>query len=152
MKKKTNLPEAKIDSVVISLPEDAWGETGREWVVLDENALKLLKITGVHTVTGLPDTVEAWHSLKNGMLFICCLRGMMKLALFDHRRDSETFGELQEIFLGESRPLVVQVPAGVFYGWKSLPETSVTVLLLIAGASPEFDHLPADSDRIPYQW
>ncbi len=152
MNENNNLPAGKMNGVKIYQPGVRWKENSRHWNLLGEVDLKSSHIFGIESVTNFPGVVEGWHSLLNGALYITCVRGMIKLALFDNRRDSDTFGELQEIFLGESRPLIVKVPEDVFYGWKSLPESSATVLLLLVDASPDFDHLPEDSDRIPYRW
>jgi dTDP-4-dehydrorhamnose 3,5-epimerase len=43
---------------------------------------------------------------------------MVKLVLIDTRNGSPTEGTVNEFFLGEQNPLLVQVPNLVYHGWK----------------------------------
>ena len=85
-----------------------------------------------------------------------CVAGMVKLVMFDSREDSPTRNEINEFFIGDRNPLLVQVPAGVHHGWKCIsPETAVVINCpteLYDYEKPDEVRLDAHSDEIPYDW
>jgi dTDP-4-dehydrorhamnose 3,5-epimerase len=98
---------------------------------------------------------------------IVCIKGMIKLALFDGRgavgdaaapgfEPSATTGQLWEVFLGEHNPLLVRVPAGVWHGWKCVsPDEAYIVNApteVYAYDAPDQRELPHDTPAIPYDW
>jgi dTDP-4-dehydrorhamnose 3,5-epimerase len=83
--------------------------------------------------------------------------GEVKIALFDSRPDSPTHGMVNEFRLGERRPALVIVPAGVWHGLKNLQsEQQGTVLNIVDRAyeytDPDHWRLPADTPEIPYSF
>jgi dTDP-4-dehydrorhamnose 3,5-epimerase len=106
--------------------------------------------------TNYPGVVKAWHLHKVQEDMVSCVKGMIKLVLFDAREDSPTRGEVQEFFIGEHNPLLVRVPAGVYHGWKGISvDESVVVNIpteMYDYDSPDEHRLPWDTSEIPYDW
>ncbi len=67
-----------------------------------------------------PGVVKAWHFHEKQVDNFACVSGMVKLVLVDTREDSPTRGAVNEFFLGAQRPLLVQIPARVYHGWKCI--------------------------------
>ena len=63
-----------------------------------------------------PDYVKGWHYHKIQMDNFVCVKGRVKVVLYDGRENSKTKGEVQEFFLSFDRPLVLQIPPKVFNG------------------------------------
>ena len=74
----------------------------------------------VYLSTTYPGVVKAWHYHKLQKDTFVCVRGMVKLVLADTREGSPTRGEINEFVIGEHNPLLVQVPIGVYHGWKCI--------------------------------
>jgi dTDP-4-dehydrorhamnose 3,5-epimerase len=110
----------------------------------------------VYMTTTLPGVVKAWHCHHVQTDNICCVAGMIRLALYDDRRDSATFGLVNDFYLGVHRPLLVQVPPYVFHGWKCVsPEEALivnTVTHPYDPQSPDEHRLPAHESHIPFSW
>ena len=70
--------------------------------------------------TTYPQVVKAWHYHKVQDDFITCVKGMLKLVLYDDREGSPTRGEINEFFLGDYNPVLVKVPKMVYHGWKCI--------------------------------
>ena len=51
-----------------------------------------------------------------------------KLRLWDNRKDSETFGSMMTLVVGESNPAAVLIPAGVVHGYQNVGETDGIVI------------------------
>lgn len=75
-----------------------------------------------------------------------------KLRLWDNRKDSETFGSMMTMVVGETNPAAVLIPAGVVHGYKNVGETDGIVincpnrLYAGAGRKEEVDEIRHEND------
>ena len=112
--------------------------------------------------TTLPGVVKGWHLHEAQFDNVVCVKGMIKLVLYDGRDGADsrvpspTAGQLDEFFLGEHNPLLVRIPAGVWHGWKC---TSVDEAYIVNAPTevyrydqPDQHELPHDTPEIPYDW
>jgi len=115
-----------------------------------------VKFGQLYATATYPGVVKGWHLHREQVDNFVCVAGMVKLVLYDPREDSPTRKEINEFFIGDRNALLVQVPAGVYHGWKCIsPETSVVVNCpteLYHYAKPDEVRLDAHSKEIPYDW
>ena len=79
---------------------------------------------------------------------------MMKVVLYDDRPQSPTRGEVQEFFLGDHNPLLLQIPPGVYHGFKCISQEETMVVNTpdrLYDPSDEYRLSPHDKE-IPYNW
>ena len=100
--------------------------------------------------------VKGWHYHKAQWDNFSVAKGMIKLVLFDSRKDSPTFKTVNEFFMGEHNPLLVQIPPYVYHGFKGISQPEAIV---INCPSEPYDYSDPDEFRvhpheneIPYQW
>ncbi len=101
-----------------------------------------------------PGVIKAWHLHHKMTLNYAVPAGMIKLVLFDDRAGSPTRGQLQELFIGEQNYCLVQIPAGIWNGFKGIG-TQMSVLANCATLPhdpAEIERLDPFSKRIPYDW
>lgn len=114
------------------------------------------KFGQVYLSTTYPGVVKGWHYHKLQADNIVCVKGMLKLVLYDGRESSATKGEVNEYFLGENNPLLVQVPKGVYHGWKCISENEAFVINCPTEpynySQPDEYRLDPHSSDIPYKW
>jgi dTDP-4-dehydrorhamnose 3,5-epimerase len=131
-------------------------ERGRLMEILRADDELFEQFGQAYMTTAYPGVVKAWHLHKVQIDYFCVVHGMMKIALYDAREDSPTHGEVNEFFLGEHRPLVLRIPAGVYHGFKCISEHEAICLNLPTRvydyADPDEYRLPAHTDAIPYDW
>ena len=72
----------------------------------------------VYLTTVYPGVVKAWHYHKKQVDNFTCVKGMIKVVLYDAREDSPTYKEINEFFIGEKNPLLISVPPLVYHGFK----------------------------------
>jgi dTDP-4-dehydrorhamnose 3,5-epimerase len=106
--------------------------------------------------TTYPGVVKGWHYHDRQTDMIVCVSGEIKLALYDPRKDSDTQGLVNEIFLGDANRLLVKVPNGVHHGWKCIGDHSAIIInipdqVYRYDAPDEHRVDPHDND-IPYDW
>jgi dTDP-4-dehydrorhamnose 3,5-epimerase len=100
--------------------------------------------------------VKAWHYHKVQTDTICAIQGMIKLVLYDPREGSPTQGEINEFFMGVYNPLLVQVPKGIYHGWKCTSEEEAIIINIpnevYVYNEPDEYRLPPHGKDIPYDW
>ena len=110
----------------------------------------------VYMTTAYPGVVKAWHYHKKQTDNFTCIKGMMKVALYDGRKGSDTHGEVDEFFVGEKNPMLISVPPGVYHGFKAIGEETAYFLSIPTHPynyeEPDEYRLDPDTDEIPYDW
>ncbi len=101
-----------------------------------------------------PGVAKAWHIHKTQIDWWYVPIGNLRLVMKDLRSDSPTYGELQEVLMGENYPAkVVKIPAGVAHGCKVLG--SVTHLFYVTSKTydpAEEGRIAHDDPEIGYDW
>ncbi|WP_440677288.1 WxcM-like domain-containing protein [Candidatus Pelagibacter sp. HIMB1587] len=67
-----------------------------------------------------PKVIKAWHLHKEATLNYVCIKGKVELALYDDRKNSETKGVYQKIFLSPDDYFLVTIPPYIWNGFKGL--------------------------------
>lgn len=110
----------------------------------------------VYITTAFPGVVKAWHYHRTQVDNFAVVKGMAKVVLYDGRKDSPTYGQINEFFIGEHNPLLVQIPPEVLHGFKCISPDEVILLncpsqVYNRDNPDEFRVDPLDND-IPYDW
>lgn len=101
------------------------------------------------------DVVNGWHVHEKLILNYICIYGMVKIVLYDMRKDSSTYKQIQEIFIGEDNYCLVHIPAGIANGTKGLfAPYSIICNVASEPHNPNIKYLRIDpySGEIPYNW
>lgn len=110
----------------------------------------------VYMTTAYPGAVKAWHYHKKQWDHFACVRGMMKVVLYDSRTGSPTHGQVNEFFMGEHHSILLQIPPLVYHGFKCVSDYEAIVVntpteVYVYDDPDEFRVDPHESD-IPYDW
>lgn len=131
-------------------------ERGRLMEILRCDEEVFARFGQVYMTTTYPQVVKAWHYHKKQDDFIVCVKGMLKLVLYDEREGSSTLGEINEFFVGEHNPLLVKVPKMVYHGWKCVSQEEAIVINVPTEAydpkAPDEYRLDPHNNNIPYRW
>ncbi len=131
-------------------------ERGRLTEIMRNDDEMFEKFGQLYMTTNYPGVIKAWHFHKNQIDNVACIKGMIKLVMFDSREGSPTKGEVNEMFIGEYNPTLVRIPSNVYHGWKCVSETESMVVNcpteLYDYAAPDEERLPYNSPEIPYDW
>ena len=103
-----------------------------------------------------PGIVKAWHAHAKQTDSFCCVKGNVKVALWDGREASPTRGDTNSFVIGELNRTLIQIPPGVWHGWVCLGSEMALVLNVptehYVYASPDELRRPWDDPEIGYQW
>ena len=129
-------------------------ERGKIMHMLRNDAKHFEKFGEVYFSIVHPGVIKGWHLHKKMTLNYAVVCGMIKLVLFDDRKNSPTNGEVMELFIGEDNYCLVKIPCGVWNGFKGigLEAALVANCATIPHDPDEIIRLDPFSKRIPYNW
>jgi len=104
----------------------------------------------------LPGVIKAWYRHKKQFDQVALIKGELILVCYDSRNDSPTYQNVLEIVISDRAPVLVQIPPGIWHGFKALG-SEPTYLLHLNTAAFDFEHtdedrLPASTFSVPYKW
>ena len=145
-----------IDGVKVKKLKVIPDERGRLMEILRADDELFEKFGQVYLTTAYPGVVKGWHYHKEQADNMAVVEGMMKIVLYDGRKKSETYGEINEIIAGIHNPVLVHIPAFVCHGFKCISENEALVVNIPTEVynydQPDEYRLPAHSGRIKYDW
>ncbi len=113
-----------------------------------------IKFGEVYFSTCYPNVIKGWHEHTKQTQNYCVIKGMIKLVLYDNRKNSETYKELNELFIGDKNYVLVTIPPGIVNGYKNICDEEA----ILANCS-DLPHEPGEMIRynplesfIPYNW
>lgn len=107
------------------------------------------KFGQVYMTTTNPGIVKAWHYHKIQTDNFCCVKGKIRLGLYDARENSSTFGKTMDITLSLDDPKLVSIPPNVYHGFKGIVDEESMV---INTPTEPYDHTNPDEYRVdPYE-
>jgi dTDP-4-dehydrorhamnose 3,5-epimerase len=128
-------------------------ERGRLMEMLRADDEIFVRFGQVYMTTAYPGAVKAWHYHKKQFDHFVVVRGMMKVVLYDGREKSPTFREINEFFMGEHNPILLQIPPLVHHGFKCIGETEALVINVPTETydpqNPDEYRLPPTGERSP---
>jgi dTDP-4-dehydrorhamnose 3,5-epimerase len=102
------------------------------------------------------DVIKGWHCHQEMTLNYACVSGRIKLVMFDDRDRSPTRGTLIEQFLGPDDYSLVQIPPGVWNGFKGMSDPHAVVANCCTHvhdpATNRTQRLDPIHNHIPYNW
>ncbi len=131
-------------------------ERGRVMEILRADDEGFERFGQVYMTTAYPGVVKAWHYHKLQTDNMAVIKGMMKVVLYDGRKDSPTNGEVNEFFLGEHSFKLIQIPKMVYHGFKCIGQEEAIVINIPTQPydykHPDEYRLDPYENKIPYDW
>ncbi len=145
-----------IDGVKVKKLKPIPDERGRLMEILRKDDEVFEKFGQVYMTTALPGAVKAWHYHKKQDDNFACVHGKIRLALYDSRKSSPTYKEINEFFLSLEEPILVHIPKLVYHGFKGVSGCEAIVINTPTHSynyrSPDEFRLDPYDNKIPYDW
>ncbi|MBU4502232.1 MAG: dTDP-4-dehydrorhamnose 3,5-epimerase family protein [Nanoarchaeota archaeon] len=131
-------------------------ERGRLMEILRGDESFFTKFGQVYITTAHPGVVKGWHYHKVQEDNMAVVKGMMKIVLYDSRKDSPTFRKVNEFFLGVHSPYLLKIPPGILHGFKCISKDEAVVVNIPSKAynrdNPDEFRVHPHKNSIPYDW
>lgn len=150
----TKILTQMIKDVVVTPMRKICDDRGRIMHIVKSSDDIYTQFGEVYCSTVYPGVVKGWHIHDKMTLNYVVLKGMIKFVLYDDRKDSPTFGQLQEVCLGDHHYVRVTVPPGVWNGFMGLGNEEALVVNFtdIPHDPTEIHRLDPHENHIPYSW
>ena len=134
------------------IPDDR----GRLMEILRSDDDMFIEFGQVYMTTAKPGVVKAWHWHRLQYDSFTCVSGKMRLALYDGREGSKTKGELMDFEISLDNPMVVQIPPGVYHGFKCISDEEAIVINTVTKPynpkEPDEFRIDEYDNDIDYDW
>ena len=143
-----------IEGVIVTPLKQILDERGKVMHMMKRTDSIFSEFGEIYFSRVFPGAVKAWHIHEKMTLNYAVPNGNIKFVLYDEREGSATYGEVNEIFLGEDNYQLVTVPPLIWNGFKGLGAEAA----LVANCSTlphdpsEIRRLDPESSQIPYDW
>ncbi len=99
-------------------------------------------------------SIKAWHLHKEATLNYVCMKGKVKLVLFDDRKASPSKGKYQELILSPEDYFLVTIPNNIWNGFKGLDqnESIIANCLNLPHNEKEMVRESYDNKKFNYNW
>lgn len=118
--------------------------------------LDALPVEQVFQVRLNPGAVSAWHAHGHTTDRLFASTGSVLIVLYDARLESATYRQLNEFRCGLARPMLVNVPPGIWHGVCNIGDEPATLMNMVNRAyqydDPDHWRVPADSPEVPYSF
>jgi len=144
-----------IEGVIIKKLTKIPDERGSIYHMLRKDDPEFKEFGEIYFSTAYPGVIKGWHLHKKMTLNYAVIQGMIKLVLYDDRKNSPTIGELMEIFIGEENYCLVVIPPGIWNGFKCIGNKMAIVAncATLPHDKNEIVYMdPLNNDLIKYDW
>ena len=143
-----------IDGVKIIPLKQIPDERGKIMHMLKSTDEHFEKFGEIYFSVAYPGVIKGWHLHTKQAQFYAVISGMIKLVLYDERNNSNTYGELIEIFTGEDNYQLIKIPVGVVNGYKTIGPKSAIVANCATEPHDPVEMLRYDplKSHIKYDW
>jgi len=145
-----------IDGVIVKKLKVIPDERGYLMEMLRADDPFFKKFGQVYLTVAYPGVVKGWHYHKIQTDHFVIVSGMVKVVLYDQRKDSKTHGEVNEFFMGVHNPMLLVIPPLVAHGMKAIgtePGMLVNCTTEVYRyENPDEHRIDPHKGGIPYDW
>jgi len=99
---------------------------------------------------------KAWHCHAKQTDNFTVVRGKARIALWDSRKDSSTFGKVNEFIISENEPVLLSIPPMVYHGFTAEGNEPAYIVNTPTETynyeNPDELRKPLNDPEIPYDW
>ena len=97
-----------IDGVIVTPLKQIFDERGKVMHMLREDSFLFSRFGEIYFSTSYPNVIKGWHEHTIQTQNYAVIKGMIKLVLFDNRKKSSAYRQLDEIFIGQKNYKLVK--------------------------------------------
>ncbi len=100
------------------------------------------------------NSIKAWHLHKEATLNYVCVKGKVKLVLYDDRKNSSTKGKIKEYDLSPEDYYLITIPPNIWNGFKGLDkgESIIANCLTLPHNEKEMVRKDPGDKNFNYKW
>ena len=143
-----------IEGVIITPLKQIEDENGKVMHMLRKDSKVFKKFGEIYFSVVNPNAIKAWRKHKEMFLNYACIEGVVKVVLYDDRKDRKTSGQIQEIYLGNENYNLLTIPPLIWTGFKAdgNQKSIIANCSTMPHSQNEIIRKQASDKSIPYNW
>jgi dTDP-4-dehydrorhamnose 3,5-epimerase len=143
-----------IQDVIVTTLRKIPDERGVIMHMLRSDSPHFSKFGEIYFSIAYPNVIKGWHEHSKQVQNYCVVDGMIKLVMFDNRKDSTTYKKIQELFIGDENYCLVTIPTGIIMGYKciGLKKSILANCSTLPHDPTEMISYEPLGDKVPYNW
>jgi dTDP-4-dehydrorhamnose 3,5-epimerase len=143
-----------IQDVIVTTLRKIPDERGVIMHMLRSDSPHFSKFGEIYFSIAYPSVIKGWHEHTKQVQNYCVVDGMIKLVMFDNRKDSTTYKKIQELFIGDENYCLVTIPTGIIMGYKciGLKKSILANCSTLPHDPTEMISYEPLGDKVPYNW
>ena len=143
-----------IDGVIITPLKQIEDERGKVMHMLRNDSNIFKQFGEIYFSTIFTESIKAWHLHQKAILNYACIKGKVKLVLFDDRKNSKSFGEHAEYILTPKDYFLITIPPFIWNGFIGLDKSESIVANCISLPHDESEMVRRkyDDKYFKYDW
>jgi dTDP-4-dehydrorhamnose 3,5-epimerase len=143
-----------IQDVIVTALRKIPDERGVIMHMLRSDSPHFSKFGEIYFSIAYPNVIKGWHEHTKQVQNYCVVDGMIKLVMFDNRKDSTTYKKIQELFIGDENYCLVTIPTGIIMGYKciGLKKSILANCSTLPHDPTEMISYEPFGDKVPYKW
>lgn len=109
-----------IHDVIITPLKIISDDRGKVMHMLRSDSSNFINFGEIYFSTIFNGKIKGWHLHKESFLNYVCIKGEVKLTLFDERPNSKTKNQFQEIIMSPENHQLITIPPNIWNGFKGL--------------------------------
>lgn len=143
-----------IDGIIITPLKIISDNRGSVMHMLRNDSAIFEKFGEIYFSTIYTNKIKAWHLHREATLNYACVYGKVKLVLYDERKESATYGLLQEILLSLDNYSLITIPPNIWNGFKGIGagHSIVANCLNLPHNEKEMVRIDHNDKKFDYEW
>jgi dTDP-4-dehydrorhamnose 3,5-epimerase len=143
-----------IDGVIITPLKQFCDDRGKVMKMLSRNDAIFREFGEIYFSAVHHDAVKGWSMHRQMTLNYAVPIGLIKLVLYDERKESPTQGKHMEVLLGPDYYCLVTIPPCIWYGFQGMDlGTSLVANCATLPHDPgEMERRDCSDPSVPYNW
>ena len=143
-----------LDGVVVTKLKKIPDERGVIYHMLRNDDKHFQKFGEIYFSIAYPGVIKGWHEHIKQIQNYCVVDGMIKLVIYDNRKESSTYKRLQELFIGDDNYCLVTIPTGIIMGYKciGLKKSILANCSTLPHDPTEMISYEPLGEKVPYNW
>jgi dTDP-4-dehydrorhamnose 3,5-epimerase len=152
--KNFKFTKGNINGVFITKLKQIKDERGSIFPMIRSDSKLFDNFGEIYFSTIFHNSVKAWRNHKKAILNYVCIKGKIRLVLFDDRKDSSSFGKFNEYILSPNDYFLITIPPQIWNGFIGLDkkESIIANLINIPHDETEMIRKNSDDKYFSYDW
>jgi dTDP-4-dehydrorhamnose 3,5-epimerase len=152
--KKIRFTKGEIDGVIITDLKKFSDHRGNVLTMMRSDSKLFDKFGEIYFSTVFCNSIKAWHFHKNAVLNYACIKGRVRLVLFDDRKNSNSKGKYNEYILTPDNYFLITIPSLVWNGFVGLDkeESIIANCLNLPHDEDEMERREYNDKYLNYNW